>query len=54
WPPLTTVAQDFTTIGTELVAALLPQLRGEPGEPRGVLVPAPLVVRRSTAVPRGT
>lgn len=51
WPPLTTVAQDFATIGTELVAALLPQLRGEPDEPRGILVPAPLVVRGSTTAP---
>ncbi len=52
WPPLTTVAQDFETIGTELVAALLPQLRGERDEPRGVLVPASLVVRESAAPPR--
>lgn len=52
WPPLTTVAQDFATIGRELIRALLPQLRGEPDEPRGVLVPAPLVIRKSTAIPR--
>lgn len=52
WPPLTSVAQDFETIGRKLVEALLPQLRGEPDEPRGVLVPARLVVRRSTAAPR--
>ena len=51
WPPLTTVAQDFATVGTELVAALLPQLRGERTEPRGVLVPATLVIRESTAAP---
>ena len=56
-PPLTTITQDFATIGTELVAALMVQLRGEQGdeaEVRRVLVPAPLTIRESTAAPRTT
>lgn len=50
-PPLTTITQDFARIGTELVAALLAQLRGEATEARRVLVPAPLTIRQSTAAP---
>lgn len=54
WPPLTTVAQDFTAIGTQIVEALLPQLRGDKSEPRGILVDAPLVIRSTTAPPPST
>lgn len=53
WPPLTTVAQDFAAIGTELVAALMEQLvRPEASETKRVLVPTRLVVRQSTGAPR--
>lgn len=53
WPPLTTVAQDFTAIGNQLVTALMGQLaRPEASQTERVLVPARLVVRQSTG-PRG-
>ena len=53
WPPLTTIRQDFSRIGAELVRMLLDQVRGQ-GEPveRQRLVPTELVVRASTAPPR--
>jgi DNA-binding LacI/PurR family transcriptional regulator len=53
WPPLTTVRQDFHTIGRELVRLVLDQVRTDsrPGADR-VVVPADLVVRGSTAPPR--
>jgi len=53
WPPLTTVRQDFTRVGEELVRLLLEQIRaGSALVDRNVVVPAPLVVRASTAPPR--
>jgi len=52
WPPLTTVAQDFGTIGRELVAALIEQLAEHPaGATRRILVPTRLVVRASSGPP---
>ena len=50
WPTMTTVRQDFTAIGQCLSAELLAQLQGAPR--KSVMVPAPLVVRASTAPPR--
>ena len=52
YPPLTTVRQDFHTIGHELVRILLEQLRSQarPARER-VLVPTELVVRGTTAPP---
>lgn len=51
-PRLTTVHQDFITIGARLFELLLRQIRGD-DVPSHHLVPAPLVVRASTA-PRAT
>lgn len=52
WPPLTTVRQDFTLIGTELVAMLMEQVRhGTDLSSRYRVVPVDLVVRASTAAP---
>jgi DNA-binding LacI/PurR family transcriptional regulator len=52
WPPLTTVRQDFHRIGSELVDLVLRQIRaGEPLADYRSAVPAPLVVRGSTAPP---
>lgn len=53
YPPLTTVKQDFHTIGHELVRILLEQLRSQarPSQER-VLVPTELIVRGTTAPPR--
>lgn len=49
WPPLTTVAQDFAAIGTELVTALMEQLADpDRSETQRVLVPTRLVVRESS------
>ena len=51
-PPLTTVTQDFVTIGHELVRLLLRQIRqGKPDTVSRILVPTELVVRGSTAPP---
>jgi len=50
-PPLTTVHQEFSEVGTRATALLLSQLRGEPSE-SVVVVDADLVVRASAAPPR--
>lgn len=54
-PALTTVQQDFTAIGEQAVALVLEELeqlsRGELVIPQHRLIPAPLVVRASTAPP---
>lgn len=53
WPPLTTIAQDFAAIGTELVTALMEQLaHPDRSETERVLVPTRLVVRESTGPAR--
>ena len=50
-PPLTTVRQDFHTLGQRCIEALLPLMDGEPPIRPEPLVPT-LVVRASTAPPR--
>ncbi|GAB6984355.1 LacI family DNA-binding transcriptional regulator [Nocardioides pyridinolyticus] len=50
-PPLTTVGQDVVEKGRRAVETLLAQMRGE--GPDDVLLPTRLVVRESTAPPRG-
>ncbi len=53
WPPLTTVRQDFTAIGAELVELLMRQIRDHTRlAGHHVVVPTTLVVRASTAPPR--
>lgn len=53
WPPLTTVFQDFTTIGRELVRTLMEQIADPSATTtQQTLVPTRLVERRSTAAPR--
>lgn len=47
-PPLTTVAQDFRTVGTRSLEVLLRLVDGEDVEPRHV-IPARLIIRASTA-----
>lgn len=51
WPPLTSVSQDFEAIGSALVRVLLGRIRGADQRENHVLVPARLVVRKSTAPP---
>ncbi|MDO5697204.1 MAG: LacI family DNA-binding transcriptional regulator [Dermatophilus congolensis] len=51
WPPLTTVHQDFTTVGENLLRLLIRQIDGTTAGGSGevaTLVPATLVVRAST------
>ena len=52
-PPLTTIRQDFPEVGRQLVVKALRRLRGEDEDPAATLVPTELVVRASTAPPRG-
>ena len=53
WPPLTTVVHDFDRVGAALVELLVRQIReGSDLSAERVVVPAPLVVRASTAPPR--
>jgi len=55
WPPLTTVAQDFHTIGRHLVGLLMQQVReGVELTDAHTVVPVELVVRASTAAPPAT
>lgn len=55
WPPLTTVVHDFERIGRALVDLLVRQIRdGVDTSSERVVVPAPLVVRASTAPPAGS
>lgn len=52
WPPLTTVRQDFQAAGHELVRLVLEQIQSRPSElNERVVVPAQLIVRRTTAPP---
>ena len=54
-PPLTTVHQDFAEVGRRCVEGVLEQIRAHGGARAGTdLVPAGLVVRHSTAAPRGS
>ncbi|KPI10845.1 transcriptional regulator, LacI family [Actinobacteria bacterium OK074] len=51
-PPLTTVRQDFAEVGRRCVQGALEQIHAQGGSRPGTdLVPASLVVRRSTAAP---
>lgn len=55
WPPLTTVRQSFDVVGSRAVATLLTEMM--PGGPYGaaaISVPTELVIRSSTAPPKGT
>lgn len=52
-PPLTTVHQDFAEVGRRCVAGVLRQMRLQSAEPGTALVPTRLVLRDSTAAPRG-
>ncbi len=47
-PALTTIHQDFTTMGTELVRLVVEQIDGSLGGAPHVIVPSDLVVRAST------
>lgn len=49
WPPLTTVRQDFNTVGRAAVHRLLGRIAGDGPPERVPLVPTELVVRASTA-----
>ncbi|WP_202965767.1 LacI family DNA-binding transcriptional regulator [Demequina lutea] len=52
YPPLTTLKQDFRTIGAELVRLLVDQINNENADHAPhVIVPIELVVRKSTAPP---
>jgi len=53
WPPLTTVRQEFTTLGARAVARALEAIAGD-RTGRETLVTPDLVVRRSTAPPPGS
>lgn len=50
-PPLTTVAQDEMTLGSQAVKMLLEEIDATPAAPRQVTLPPELVVRQSTAQP---
>ncbi|MCT2593524.1 LacI family DNA-binding transcriptional regulator [Streptomyces sp. N2-109] len=49
FPPLTTVHQDFASVGRQCVEGVLRQIRNEEAERGTTLVPTRLVVRESTA-----
>jgi DNA-binding LacI/PurR family transcriptional regulator len=48
-PPLTTVRQDFAEVGRRCLHLLLGQIEGSPRPRERVVVPAELILRRSTA-----
>lgn len=54
WPPLTSVHQDFTAMGENLVRLLLGRLDEKPQQDIPTLVPARLVVRASSEPPPST
>lgn len=52
WPPLTTVRQDFSRIGHELVRLVVDQIGGTLGStPERILVPVELIQRSTTSPP---
>ena len=51
WPPLTTVRQNFAEVGRRAISLLLAELNGTV-EREHLSVPAELIVRQTTAVPR--
>ncbi|HLL62846.1 MAG TPA: LacI family DNA-binding transcriptional regulator [Propionibacteriaceae bacterium] len=50
-PPLTTIRQDFASVGRRAVETLRRAIAGQPGQPQSLVQPE-LVVRASTAGPR--
>lgn len=48
-PPLTTVRQEFFTVGQESIRLLLGQIAGDSSQPVQQVIPTRLVVRRSTS-----
>jgi DNA-binding LacI/PurR family transcriptional regulator len=52
WPPLTTVRQDFATVGRLSIRKLLDRVADPAGPPDTTIVPTDLVIRASTAPPR--
>jgi len=50
-PPLTTVAQDKMTLGSQAVKMLLEEIDSTPAKPRQITLPPELVIRQSTAQP---
>ena len=54
WPPLTTVRQDFDTVGRLSVRRLLAKVSaGAAAEAGTTIVPTRLIIRQSTAAPGG-
>jgi DNA-binding LacI/PurR family transcriptional regulator len=53
WPPLTTVRQDFTTVGRLSIQKLLDKVANPSAEIAKIAVPTQLVVRSSTGRPPG-
>lgn len=51
WPPLTTIAQDFTTVGTLCITRLLAEITQGQAEKGSTIVATRLIVRESTAAP---
>jgi DNA-binding LacI/PurR family transcriptional regulator len=54
WPPLTTVHQDFAAVGRLSIQKLLAKVSDSDSEGSTTIVPTRLVIRSSTAIPRGT
>ncbi|MGK2309643.1 LacI family DNA-binding transcriptional regulator [Cutibacterium sp. V970] len=52
WPTMTTVRQDFAAIGQRLAEELMSRLQGPRRDSTSEMVPAPLIVRGSTAAPQ--
>lgn len=52
WPPLTTVRQDFATVGRLSIRKLLDRVADPASPPDTTVVPTDLVIRASTAPPR--
>jgi DNA-binding LacI/PurR family transcriptional regulator len=52
WPPLTTVRQDFATVGRLSIRKLLDRVADPAKAPDTTVVPTDLVIRSSTAPPR--
>ena len=52
WPPLTTIRQDFATVGRLSIEKLLAKVSDPATETRPAVVPTELIIRSSTAPPR--
>jgi DNA-binding LacI/PurR family transcriptional regulator len=53
WPPLTTVRQDFATVGSLSIQKLLAKVSDPTKAPDTTVVPTDLIIRQSTAPARG-